>query len=141
MQIARRSRSAAHWISEWTEVMMAWRSSAEQTMNLSMLPLRWPCRCQKYTVSKCYSITLYRGDKSPHLHLKLFLNYMEITASVQQNLQPNEVKLTSIILITPKGKESLYILDKIEKQGDIKRLTFLIIFQILARKIRNFGNQ
>ena len=66
---------------------------------------------------------------------------MEITASVQQNLQPNEVKLTSIILITPKGKESLYILDKIEKQGDIKRLTFLIIFQILARKIRNFGNQ
>lgn len=59
---------------------------------------------------------------------------MEITASVQQNLQPNEVKLTSIILITPKGKESLYILHKIEIQRRYQKVN-------IPNYLPNFGQE
>ena len=64
---------------------------------------------------------------------KIISKLGEVTENVQQNLQPNKVKLLSIILIKFKGSSpwlSIITLEQ-EKEG-IKRLKLLITFQIVA---------
>lgn len=63
---------------------------------------------------------------------------MEVTASVQQNLQPNEVKLTSIVLTTLKRKESLPILDKVEKERRYQKVNIPSYLSIVGQEDQEF---
>lgn len=60
---------------------------------------------------------------------------------MQQKLQPNEVKLTSVILITLKGKEFLPILDKVEKERIYQKVNTPSFLPNVDQEDQKFGNQ
>lgn len=57
---------------------------------------------------------------------------------MQQNLQPNEVKLTSIVLTILKGKESLPILDKVEKERRYQKVNIPSYLPIVGQEDQEF---
>ena len=57
---------------------------------------------------------------------------------MQQNLQQNEAKLTSIVLTILKGKESLPILDKVEKERRYQKVNIPSYLPIVGQEDQEF---